>query len=46
MAADAGIFQQYLNPVRSVADYRGDMDKQEQNALTLAAGRLSNQTSQ
>jgi hypothetical protein len=46
MAADAGIFQQYLNPVRSVADYRGDMDKQEQNALTLAAGRLSNQTAQ
>lgn len=46
MAADAGIFQQYLNPVRSLADYRGDLDKQEQNALTLAAGRLSNQTSQ
>jgi hypothetical protein len=46
MAADAGIFQQYLNPVRSVADYRGDMDKQEQNALTLAASRLSNQTAQ
>lgn len=46
MAADAGIFQQYLNPVRSVADYRGDMDKQEQNALTLAAGRMSNQTAQ
>jgi hypothetical protein len=46
MAADAGIFQQYLNPVRSVADYRGDMDKQEQNALTLAAGRLTNQQAQ
>lgn len=46
MAADAGIFQQYQNPVRSVADYRGDMDKQEQNALSLAAGRMSNQTAQ
>lgn len=39
MAADAGIFQQYLKPVRSMADYQGDMDKQEQNALTLAAAR-------
>ncbi len=46
MAADAGIFQQYLNPARSVADYRGDMDKQEQNALTLASARLANQQAQ
>lgn len=46
MAADAGIFQQYLNPVRSVADYRGDMDKQEQNALTLAAARWAGQATQ
>lgn len=46
MAADAGIFQQYLKPVRSVADYQGDMDKQEQNALTLAASRITNQTAQ
>jgi hypothetical protein len=41
MAADASIFQQYLKPARSVADYQGDMDKQEQNALTLAAARQS-----
>ena len=46
MAADAGIFQQYLNPVRSVADYRGEMDKQEQNALTLAAARWAGQATQ
>jgi tetratricopeptide (TPR) repeat protein len=46
MAADAGIFQQYLNPVRSVMDYRADMDKQEQNALTLASSRLTNQQAQ
>lgn len=46
MAADAGIFQQYMQPVRSVADYRGDMDRQEQNALQLAAGRMQAQQAQ
>jgi hypothetical protein len=46
MAADSGIFEQYLKPPRSVADYRADADKQEQNALTLAASRVTNQTAQ
>ena len=46
MAADAGIFSQYMQPVRSVADYTGDMDKQEQNALTLAASRMKGQQDQ
>lgn len=45
MAAE-NIFQQYQQPVRSVADYRGDIDKQEQNALTLAALRLQGQQGQ
>ncbi|CAB4127569.1 hypothetical protein UFOVP92_41 [uncultured Caudovirales phage] len=45
MAAE-NIFQQYLQPVRSVADYSADMDKQEQNGLSLAASRLQNQTGQ
>ncbi len=35
------IYQQFQNPVRSVADYLGDMDKQEQNQLTLAASRMT-----
>lgn len=39
--ADANIFQQYLQPVKSVQDYSNDMDRQEQNALTLAASRQS-----
>jgi len=38
--ASENIFQQYLQPVRSVQDYSNDMDRQEQNALTLAAGRM------
>jgi hypothetical protein len=45
MAAE-NIFQQYQGPLRSVADYRGDMDKQEQNMLTLAAARLQAQQGQ
>jgi hypothetical protein len=39
MAAE-NIFSQYLQPVRSVQDYTDDMDKREQNALTLAASRM------
>lgn len=46
MAADAGIFQQYLQPVKSVAAYRADMDAQEQNALQLAASRMQAQQAQ
>lgn len=44
--ADANIFQQYLVPPKSVADYTAEMDQADtrklglqQNALTLAAGR-------
>lgn len=44
MAADANIFQQYMQPVKSVMDYRNEMDKQEQNSLTLAAARRQNTT--
>ena len=40
MAAE-NIFQHYLQPVRSVQDYTNDMDRSEQNALTLAASRQS-----
>lgn len=46
MAADANIFQQYLQPVKSVQDYSNSFDKQEQNALTLAALRLQGQQGQ
>lgn len=41
MAADASIFSQYLKPVRSVADYAGDMDAREANQLELTAKRQS-----
>lgn len=37
--ASANIFQQYLRPVRSVAEYTADFDRQEANALELAAAR-------
>ncbi len=46
MAADAGIFGQYLQPVKSVAAYRADMDQEESNALKLAAGRMQAQQAQ
>lgn len=46
MAADAGIFSQYLQPVKSVAAYRADMDQEESNALKLAAGRMQAQQAQ
>ena len=37
MAADANIFQQYLNPVKSVQEYSADLDKQQLNQLQLIA---------
>ncbi len=46
MAADAGIFGQYLQPVKSVAAYRADMDREESNALQLAATRMQAQQAQ
>ena len=42
MAADASIFQQFLQPVRSVQDYANDMDKRDLNALQLVAMRRQN----
>jgi hypothetical protein len=39
MAADPNIFQQYLKPVRSMADYSADLDAQEENQLKMAAAR-------
>jgi len=42
MPAEANIFQQYLQPVRSVNDYLGDMDRREANALQLIAQRRQN----
>ena len=39
--ADANLFSEYLKPVRSVADYSADLDKQEGNALELTAKRDS-----
>lgn len=44
--ASANIFQQYMQPIRSLADYSADMDKQEQNQLALAGARLTNQAAQ
>lgn len=40
--ANANIFQQYLQPVRSVTDYAADMDKAEGNKLALVAQRRQN----
>lgn len=42
--ASATIFHQYLTPVRSVADYAGDLDKAEANKLELTAKRRANLT--
>lgn len=39
MAADANIFQQYLQAPKSVLDYGADMDRAEGNRLTLALQR-------
>lgn len=41
--ADANIFQQYLQPVRSVQDYANDMDRRDLNALQLVAARRQNE---
>ena len=37
--ANPNIYQQFLRPVRSVADYSNELDRGEANALNLAAGR-------
>jgi hypothetical protein len=37
--ANPNIYQQFLRPVRSVADYSEELDRGEANALSLAAGR-------
>lgn len=39
MAADPSIFQQYLKPARSMADYASEMDVREMNQLEMAAKR-------
>ncbi len=43
MPADASIFAQYLQPVRSVQDYGADMDRRDLNALQLVAARRQNE---
>lgn len=40
--ANANLFQAYLQPARSVADYSADMDKAESNKLTIAGQRNQN----
>lgn len=40
--ANANLFQQYLQPARSVQDYTADMDRADMNALTLVAQRRQN----
>jgi hypothetical protein len=42
MVADPNIFQQYMQPVRSINDYLGDMDKRESNAISLISQRRQN----
>ena len=41
--ASANLFQQYLQPVRSVQDYAADMDKAEANQLALQGQRRQNE---
>lgn len=41
--ASANLFQQYLQPVRSVQDYAADMDKAEANQLDLQGQRRQNE---
>jgi hypothetical protein len=43
MPADASIFQQFLRPPKSVAEYGDEMDRAESNRLALAAQRLGMQ---
>lgn len=40
--ADANIFQQYLNPVRSVADYASDMDKRDLMQVQVEGAKRQN----
>lgn len=40
--ASANLFQQYLQPVRSVTDYSADLDKQDANRLALIASERQN----
>lgn len=42
MGADGNIFQQYLRPVRSVAEYGDDMDRREMNQMQLLGQRRQN----
>ena len=37
--ADASIYQNFLRPIRSAADFSNELDRSEANALHLAAGR-------
>lgn len=41
--ADASIYQQYLQPVRSMQDYAADMDRRDLNALQLVGLRRQNE---
>lgn len=43
MGVEAGIFRQYLNPIRSMADYSADLDKAESNKLALVGQRRQNE---
>lgn len=43
--ANANLFQQYLQPVRSVTDYAADLDKAEGNQLALQGQRRQNELS-
>jgi hypothetical protein len=44
--ANPGIYAQFAQPVRSVGDYLGDMDRREGNALELAMKRLQQRTTE
>lgn len=41
--ANANLFQQYLQPVRSVTDYAADLDKAEGNQIALQGQRRQNE---
>jgi hypothetical protein len=43
MAADANVYQQFLQPVRSMADYGNELDRRDMNALQLVAARRQNE---
>ena len=42
MGADANIFQQYLQPIKSVADYGADLDKRDLLKVQLAGAQRQN----